>query len=386
MTDMTWGVDVGAVDAKYAEQVAAVDQGILGWTWLGRWIAEDADPKIVGWLTGWVNKWTAAANATLTGEITDAPEVVIEKFKADLSNQTWWKSKTATWQAIQKLKYGVDTPTGEYDAVVESAREYVLDAARRLGITDLPTDEEIEEFITEDGGLLWSGYDVFNGVLSPNKAASDRFIENELLIPAREIGVPEGVPEFGAGELQDIYNWIESLAANNYITLSPEEKWDMVSRIKREDMNQQEAYSTIATRIGDQYDFLDGSSILSRINNFTADAGYPGRTGAGITGWGGSSNLKSHLSPLRTSIAETWEMTGDEVRLQDLFGNDLRGKDDQDGLIVGGLTDDDGPERFMNSREARMWARQQPQYQQTAAYGMQMGNIVRSILETFGAI
>ena len=79
-------------------------------------------------------------------------------------------------------------------------------------------------------------------------------------------------------------------------------------------------------------------------------------------------------------------MTGDEVRLQDLFGNDLRGKDNQDGLIVGGLTDDDGPERFMNSREARMWARQQPQYQQTAEYGTQMGNIVRSILETFGAI
>tara|TARA_Y100001949_G_scaffold6327_1_gene4634 strand:+ start:5337 stop:6479 length:1143 start_codon:yes stop_codon:yes gene_type:complete len=357
---------------------------IFGWTWLGRWAAEDADPKIVGWLTGWVNKWTAAANATLTGEITDAPEVVIEKFKADLANQTWWQEKTAAWQAIQKLRYGVDTPAGEYDAVVESAREYVLDAALRLGIAP-PSDEDLEELITSDNGLLMSGYDVFNGVLSPNKIASDKFIENAL-IPAREIGVPEGVPEFGAGELRDIYNWIESLAANNYITLSPEEKWDMVSRIKREDMNQQEAYGTIATRVGDQYDFLDGSSILSRINNFTADAGYPGRTGAGITGWGGSSSLKSHLSPLRDSIALTWGMTGDEVRLQDLFGNDLQGLDGQDGLIVGGQTDDDGPERFMNSREARMWARQQPQYQQTAEYGTQMGNIVRSILETFGAI
>ena len=50
---------------------------ILGWTWLGRWAeaaatAGNIPPEVVTWLNGWATQWEAAANATLTGEITDA--------------------------------------------------------------------------------------------------------------------------------------------------------------------------------------------------------------------------------------------------------------------------------------------------------------------------
>jgi hypothetical protein len=105
---------------------------------------------------------------------------------------------------------------------------------------------------------------------------------------------------------------------------------------------------------------------LDRINDFSYNES--------TSSFGGSS-LRNHLEPLRTTLADVWELDSSEVRLQDTFGPQL------DSLKVGEGDD----ERFMNSREIRAWARTQPQFEQTSTYSQGMSNIMSGMLDWMGA-
>ena len=357
-------------------------ESIFGWSWLGEW-AEEApythpDQALAAeWLQGWVEKFNKAAEEELSGGAVTGTrtDVVVQNFLVDLAKQSWWEDRTALWQSVQKLKYGTAVPRGEYDSLVQSYRDYVADAARRLGFVDtngnLTFDingADITRLIEGTDGLMLNAGSVGNnGLPTPDPIAADRLLERHFLNP-RTFDTEEGVPDLGPGALQDTYNWIKSLAANNYITLGDEEIWDMVFRLKREEISPQGVWDRIAGQVGDQYDFLDGTNIMNRINQFSA--------GEDGSGWGGASILKNHLVRVRQAIANTWELGKNEVNLSGVFGSGL------ENLTI---PNEDGGERFMNSREAGQWARQQPQFKETTAYKHGMSGMVQSILKMFGA-
>ena len=151
----------------------------------------------------------------------------------------------------------------------------------------------------------------------------------------------------------------------------------MVVRLKREEITQQGVWDRISGQVGDEYSFLDGTNIMNRINQFTANPDG--------SNWSGASNIKNHLEPVRQAIANTWGLNLDEVNLGSVFGVGLGGDDAGMGLII---DDENAPngERFMNSREAKLWARGQPQFKETTAYKHGMSGMVQSILQGMGAV
>jgi len=371
-------------------------ESIFGWSWLGGWAqnGSDAPPEVAAWLNGWVDLFNEAAEAELSGDdVGVRTDIVVQNFLTDLYKQTWWSGDpsdpedtgvTGQWIAVQKLRYGITAAPGEYDALVQTYRDHVADVLRSLGFVDangnLTKDidsPEITELIEGVDGLLYRAGAVAGGLPTLNENALNdlyRITEKHFLSP-RTFDTAEGIPEIGAGQLQDTYNWIKSLGTNNYISLTDEEIWDMVFRLKREEISFQGVWDRVAGQVGDQYDFLEGTNIMNRINQFAI---------TDEAGWGGGSNLRTHLEPIRTAIANTWGMTKNEVNLGDVFGPDLGGLDGGRGLII---DDENAPngERFMNSREARRWAREQPQFLQTDEYSNTMQSMVQSILNLFGA-
>ena len=373
----------------------AASDSIFGWSWMGRWAENSADAPAgaQAWLEGWVEKFNEAAEAELDGGHSPGTrtEIVIQQFLADLNTQTWWSGDptdpddsgvTGQWIAIQKLRYGPDSAPGEYDALVQTYRDHVANVLRGLGYVDadgnLTKDmesPEITALIEGAGGLIYTAGSLSGDL--PQLAQTDledlyRLTERHFLTERTfdtVDGAPAGLDQLGAGQLQDTYNWIKGLANNNFTPLDDEEIWDMVFRLKREEITQQGVWDRIAGHVGDRYGFLEGSNILNRINQFSSSED---------TGWGGGSNLKTHLIPVRDAVASTWGLQKGEVKLDQVFGEDL------DTLTI---ADDNAPhgERFMNSREARRWAREQPQFKQTEEYGTGMQSMVQAILKMFGA-
>ena len=375
--DRGWTPDYSGLVSNFTPS-----ESIFGWSWLGEW-AEEApythpDQALAAeWLQGWVEKFNKAAEDELSGGAVTGTrtDVVVQNFLVDLAKQSWWEDRTALWQSVQKLKYGTAVPRGEYDSLVQSYRDYVADAARRLGFVDtngnLTFDingADITRLIEGVDGLMLNAGSVSGGLPAPDPIAADRLLERHFLNP-RTFDAEEGVPTFGPGALQDTYNWIKGLAADNFISLDDEEIWDMVFRLKREEITQQGVWSRISEQVGDQYSFLDGTNIMNRINQFSSSE---------ETGWGGGSSLRNHLIPVRDAVANTWELQKGEVKLGKVFGDDL------DELTILDETAPNG-ERFMNSREARRWAREQPQFLKTEEYGTGMQGMVQSILRLFGA-
>ena len=363
-------------------------ESIFGWSWLGHWAENNADapPEAAAWLQRWVEKFNLAAEEELSGGAVAGTrtDVVVQDFLSDLNTQTWWSGDpadpddmgvTGLWQAVQKLRYGPEAAPGEYAALVQSYRDYVADAARRLGLVDTNGDltfdingAAITELIEGVDGLMLNAGSVSGGLPAPDPMAVNLLLDKHFLTE-RTFDTIEGTPTFGPGALQDTYNWIKSLASNNYITLGDEEIWDMVFRLKREEISTQGVWDRISGQIGDEYGHvLDGTNIMNRINQFTANTDG--------SNWEGASSIKNHLAPVRQAIANTWDLGLNEVNLGNVFGS---------GLEDLTTLNEDGSERFMNSREVAQWARQQPQFKETTTYKHGMSGMVQSILGLFGA-
>ena len=339
---------------------------IFGWTWLGNWADQSSDAPLAArkFIADWVKKFNDQVILG-TGGVQYAEDVFIQDFLDDLANQSWWADRTAAWQAVQNLRYGTDVPRGEYDALVDTTAEYVAEYAKALGFSDVSKqtvdDAFVQDLINNASTVGGNGLPV----MDENLAAG---LIEKFYLPERQLGgeFVEGALDVGPGSLKDLYDKFKFAAQQNYVSVSDEELWDLVTRVKREDMNWQSAYDVISRKVGDQYGFLNGSAILDRINDFSYNEA--------TSSFGGSS-LRNHLDPLRATLADVWELDSNEVRLQDVFGPQL------DSLITG----EGDNERFMNSREMRAWARTQPQFKETQGYANGMSNIAQSMLQMFGA-
>jgi len=351
---------------------------IFGWSWLGQWADNDttAPARAQEFIREWVEKFNTQVIQGGSGGAAYVEDAFINEFLVALNKETWWAEQTAVWQAVQKLRYDPLTPGGEYERLVKETARYVTDYLRMQGLDDLdPESKRVRDFAEN---LILTASDVGpNGLPVLNADEANRQIEEKLFgddgfttKPHPKAGSEFDPSKIGPGALQDIFDNFKRIAIQNYIAIDDEDIWDLVQGVKTEQINYQTAYDEIIRRVGDQYGFLSGSSILDRIDNFS----YSTDSSTGEVNFGGSS-LNSHLSPIRTTLADVWELDASEVKLQDVFGKQLN------NLIL----NEDGDERFMNSREVSRWARAQPQFEKTDAYKSGMSDLTGTLLKMFGA-
>tara|TARA_R110000824_G_scaffold114495_3_gene265054 strand:+ start:301 stop:1476 length:1176 start_codon:yes stop_codon:yes gene_type:complete len=347
---------------------------IFGWSWLGQWADNDttAPARAQEFILEWVKKFNTQVIQGGSEGAAYVEEAFINEFLVALNKETWWAEQTAVWQAVQKLRYDPLTPGGEYERLVKETAKYVTDYLRMQGLDDLdPENKRIRDFAEN---LILTASDVgSNGFPVLNADEANRQIEEKLFgddgfttKPSPQAGSEFDSSKIGPGALQDLFDSFKSIATQNYIAIDDEDIWNLVQGVKTEQINWQTAYNEIIRRVGDQYGFLSGSSILDRIDNFSYSAD---------TSTFGGSSLNSHLSPIRTTLADVWELDASEVKLQDVFGKQLN------NLIL----NEDGDERFMNSREVSRWARAQPQFEKTDAYKSGMSGLTGTLLKMFGA-
>ena len=325
-------------------------KSIFGWSWLGRWAADeedsaarDAPPEVQDFIDKWVLKFNEQVEDP-TG-IQQSQIAFLEEFKNALSKESWWVEKSSVWQALQILEYGTG-PGADYQRLIDSTREYVDAYAMQSGFgTTEFTDDEIRDLILDAGTIS-------QGVIVIDPTGADSWIDLQL-VGERTVGT-EGAVGVGAGTIQDLYNKYKSIADANFTEVDAETLWDIVGQVKREELSEAGAYERIINQTAGQYDWLSDSLV----DKLQANNGV---------------SLKTHLSPLRTAIRNTWDLGEGEVELKDYL----------DDLIIPGAEGEDS--RFMNSREARQWARGQPEFLKTEEYGTGMQGMVQSILQMFGA-
>ena len=84
--------------------------------------------------------------------------------------------------------------------------------------------------------------------------------------------------------------------------------------------------------------------------------------------------VRSFVEPLRQTVADTWELDLKEIPLNHTFFNE--------NLV----TEEDGKERFANSREVKALAMKSPEYRKTAAYRKRMADFKLGIYKSWGVI
>jgi len=323
---------------------------IFGWSWLGRWAADeedsaarDAPPEVQDFIDDWVLKFQNQVEDP-TG-IQQTQIAFLEEFKNALSKESWWIEKSSVWQALQVLQYGTG-PGADYQRLIDSTREYVDAYAMQSGLDAAGfTDDDIIDLILKAGTIS-------QGVIVIDPTGADNWIDLELI--GERTLKDEGAVGVGAGTLQDLYNKYKRIADANFTDIDSETLWDIVGQIKREELSEAGAYERIINQTAGQYDWLS-SSLVDKLQ---ANNGV---------------SLKTHLSPLRTAIRSTWELGEGEVELKDYLDN----------LIIPGAEGEDS--RFMNSREARQWARNQDRFKETNQYKSNMSTLTSSIFSMFGA-
>ena len=350
------------MQTDYDTAINAGTENVFGFSWLGNWYTGDPTDPDARAAKAFIDRWAEKIDR---GGLD--PNLALELFEKELYAQTWFKDKNNAWQSIQKMRFGTEGAPGEWDTLIESTRLFAENALRQLGFVNNRGDliVEVDNAFIENLIYESSSTPYGDDTISINENIASRILENEF-INKRSFDSQEGSLQVGSGSLQDLFNQINGIAEANFVNISEEDIWDMVSRVKREEMTIQSVYDMVTDRLGDQYDFLTTKPIYERIKGTTFNPDNPA----------GFSSLSSHLEPVRSSIASTWGLSSSEIDLAKEFGPNL------DSLIIGEGND----QRFMNSREAKNWARLQPQFKQSDQYKSSMGNITRELLKTFGAI
>jgi len=327
---------------------------IFGWSWLGRWADTlPGTPEGIA-VRGFINKWVKKFEDSLDSEgPTFFQDAFLNEFQNDLKNQTWWADKTSVWQALNKLQYGTG-PGADYRRLINNTRKYIDTYTMQMGVEHSLTDADITEMILDAGR-------VSGGVITLDTEASDAWIDRAV-IGKRTTGGAEGAIAAGAGTLQDLYNTYKGYADNNFTTFESEQLWDLVGRVKRDELSEAAARDQILDWTDVQHGWLD-PKLMEKI-----------RANPNVS-------LSSHLSPLKTTLANTWELDTSEIDLKDHFDSLVKRRP-SDYKLLDGESEISG---FKNSLEVKQWARKQDQFKETSDYRSGMSNLSSSILQLFGA-
>jgi len=325
-------------------------ESIFGWSWLGRWAEDDAPSEVAEFIKYWVLKFNQQVEDPNRVD-SQTQLAFLEEFKDALSKESWWVEKTSVWQALQVLEYGTG-PGADYQRLIDSTREYVDAYAMQSGLDAAEfTDDDIRDLILDAGTIS-------QGVIVIDPTGADSWIDLKLV--GERTLEDEGAVGVGAGTIQDLYNKYKSIADANFTDVDSETLWDIVGQVKREELSEAGAYERIINQVAGTYTWLSDSLV----DKLQANNGV---------------SLKTHLSPLRTALRSTWELSAGDPTTG--IGAEVDLADYLDQLTVGEGED----KRFMNSTEARRWARGQDRFKETNQYKSNMSTLTSSIFSMFGA-
>ena len=251
----------------------------------------------------------------------------------------WWKSSSGLWRLSEQTRIE-DPATWELQRDIN--RKDVKMIATALGYP--LDDQEIEWFANFVARTGATDIEIQRAIM--DKKYYD--FEKEGIAnyqPSRKVGV---------GSIRGEYDRLKEFARDNLISIKDERLWEYAHDINSEKRTTESVDQIVTDFTKVRYDFLQ-PDFIDRLH------------GSGQT-------ISDYLNPVRDAVASVWEIDPRELSLtNEWFSDNL-------------LVNEDGTERFINTREARLLAHQDERYKSTDAFKGKMSNFSNSVMQAFGAV
>jgi len=283
-------------------------------------------------------------------------------FLAALKSQEWWTQKTLDWKRglewTYNNRFGAGVEGSEYETQLSDARNVVRKAINDFDsslLVELESKDPfwIENFVVDQ---------IYNGLGSSLLSGEGNWNQTLVQITNRALGAMlegEGRP-VGVGNAQSNFDEISSYAYSQLVNLDPVQVRQQANAIAAGTLTLAEVQAGIDDKAFNRIDMP-----TAQLRDMLATSGFAE----------GSQSLLNYLQPLADAVGSTWGLSTNELNVYDPFV--------KDNMV---FTDDTGEQKFRTSLEMSNLARQDNRFKQSPAYKSGMGNIVRSIMSTMGAV
>ena len=255
-----------------------------------------------------------------------------------LMKTDWWKSSSGSWRVSEQMR--IEDPAS-WELQRDINRKDVKMIATALGYP--LNDKEIEWFANFVARTGATNIEIQRAIM--DKKYYDFEKEGDHFIPGRKVGV---------GSIRGEYDRLKEFARDNLISIRDERLWEYAHDINSEKRTTESVDQIINDFTKVRYDFLQ-PDFIDRLHE-------SGQT------------ISDYLNPVRDAVASVWEIDPRELSLtNEWFSDNL-------------LVNEDGTERFINTREARLLAHQDERYKSTDAFKGKMSNFSNSVMQAFGAV
>lgn len=263
------------------------------------------------------------------------PYMAEDLFEAKLRMQDWFTLNAEAWTTAEQDR--LSNPI-TWEDNLKTHSSYIQTTASNCGYAISEDEANTIADISIHGGY-WTEAEIERYILD------SRYYDR----PSSE----RDLPEFGS--IRTEADYLNQIADGNLVDISDRvDGW--AHDIKSERMTREQAEQQIFQ--------LARSGRFS----FLGDDRWDQWKSSGMT-------VRSFVEPLRQTCANTWELDLKEVPLNHTFFNE--------NLV---LTEEDGKERFANSREVEALAMKSPEYRKTAAYRKRMADFKLGIYKSWGVI
>jgi hypothetical protein len=284
------------------------------------WISQVEDNALERFIEGWLPRLESV-------DFNERYDLIAE-FTAELSQQQWWQSHTASWREAEETKW---SDRASYDDQIALNKFDISTYAGQLGYE--LSGEELDDLAERTLRHKYTPGEIEREILKVSY-----FNEGGTSLP-------------GGGSIQEEYNRIKSLADSNLVTVSDDWIWRQAHKVLGDKMTTEQVDQMVYKFVSDSYSFLDPDTV---------------------TGWSQTDTTVSDtLAPVLQTVQSAWEDTDIDLS-NDWF---------KENLVV---EDDDGTSRWLNLREARQLAYQDERYLKTSNHRKNMDTFATSMLNTFG--
>ena len=284
------------------------------------------------------------------------------EFIAALESQEWWTQKTLDWKRglewTYSNRFGAGVEGSEYETQLSDAKDVVRKAINDFDSSLLAELESKNPFWVED----FVADQIYNGLGSSLLSGAGDWGQFLVQETNRALGMMlegDGRPA-GTGNAQINYDAIMAHAHSQLVELNPDEVRQQANAIAAGTLT----FDTVKAGIDNQ--------AFSRV-----DMPVSGLRDELVTSspYGTEQTLLGYLQPLANAVGSTWGLGAGELNAHDSFV--------RDNMV---FTNDAGEQRFRTSLEMSNLARQDGRFKESPIYKSGMGNIVRSIMSTMGAV
>lgn len=284
------------------------------------------------------------------------------EFIAALESQEWWTQKTLDWKRglewTYSNRFGAGVESSEYETQLSDAKDVVRKAVNDFDSSLLAELESKNPFWVED----FVADQIYNGLGSSLLSGAGDWGQFLVQETNRALGAMlegDGRPA-GTGNAQINYDAIMAHAYSQLVELNPDEVRQQANAIAAGTLT----FDTVKAGIDNQ--------AFSRV-----DMPISGLRDELVTSspYGTEQTLLGYLQPLANAVGSTWGLGAGELNAHDSFV--------RDNMV---FTNDAGEQRFRTSLEMSNLARQDGRFKESPIYKSGMGNIVRSIMSTMGAV